>query len=111
MPSRTGPWHSFFNGDEYDVAAVGRTWWHITTVAADRLGVPEEERRPNRPTGFVILKHDSPQIYADDSPSRLWVALNADALQARPLMSHPSWRPGTPWVLLWRRAEAVQFLE
>ena len=90
--------------DDYEVVGTGRTWWEVTNLAADRLGVPAEERRPNRPTGFKILKQDTPQIYADDSAEVVWVALNAKILQARSLMSHSSWGPRTPWVLLWRRS-------
>jgi len=98
------PWHHFFKADEYNVVEVGRTWWDVTELAADRLGVPPELRRPNRPTGYKILKQDSAQIYADDSADEAWIAFNAQALQAHSYMSHPSWGPRMPWVLLWRRA-------
>ena len=107
MSNSSVGWYEFFNVDAYEVVGTGRTWWDITNLAADRLGVPDEERLPNRPAGFKILKQDSPQIYADDSDDVMWVALNARALQAGPLMNHPSWGAHTPWVLLWRRGRSA----
>jgi hypothetical protein len=101
-----GGWDELFDPQAYEVLDFDRSSAQTTRTVASQLGEPLQDPTSHRQTPFINLRTVHPQIYADRKVEPTWITFDVEAHGAEIYRQHAAYSRATPWVLLWRRADA-----